>query len=132
MIMSDKIEKKADEVKVMDNATPAPEENSAVEYLTFLPPVDIFESNGIMKLLLDMPGTGASGVSVHIEDQVLKISGDTEMIDYGRSVRYKREFPISNELDTTGITAKIKDGVLEVILPKLDSAKVHKVQVSAG
>lgn len=129
--MMNTIKKEATPVNVTDTGTLEHEENSAVEYVTYLPPVDIFESDGIMKLLLDVPGVSAEGISVHVEDQVLKISGDTDLVDYGKIVRYKREFPISKELDTTGIIAKIKNGVLEVILPKMDSAKVHKVKVSA-
>ncbi len=105
-------------------------EAAPIEYVDFLPPVDIYETNGTMKLMLDMPGVSGDNIAVDVEDQILKISGDSDLKDYGRAVRYKRQFPISKEINAAGITAKIKDGVLEVILPKAESAKVHKVKVT--
>ncbi|MDD2478438.1 MAG: Hsp20/alpha crystallin family protein [Victivallaceae bacterium] len=129
--MTKENKKEATPINVTDTEITGRDENSAVEYVTYIPPVDIYENDGVMKLLIDVPGASAEAISVHVEDQVLKISGDTDLVDYGRAVRYKREFPISKELNTTGIIAKIKNGVLEVILPKMDSAKVHKVKVSA-
>ncbi len=106
------------------------EEKVPVEYVDYLPPVDIYETDGAMKVLMDMPGVCDKNVSVDVEEQIMTVVGDSDMKDEGKAVRFRRRFSISKEIDATKIKAKIKDGVLEVILPKAESAKVHKIRVS--
>lgn len=101
-----------------------------VEYVDFLPPVDIYENDGSMKIYADMPGVSNDNISIEVEDQILTVIGDSDLKDDGKAVRFRRRFSISKEIAASGIKAKIKDGVLEVTLPKAESAKVHKIKVS--
>ena len=48
-----------------------------------------------------------------------------------RSTRYLRAFTLSNELDTNHITASLKDGVLNVSIPKREEVRPRKIEVSA-
>jgi HSP20 family molecular chaperone IbpA len=105
-------------------------ENTPIEYTDYRPPVDIYENDGSMKIYMDMPGVSNENISVDVEDQILTVIGDSELKDEGRAVRFKRRFSISKEVNVSGIRAKIKDGVLEMVLPKAESAKVHKIKVS--
>lgn len=105
-------------------------ENTPIEYADFRPPVDIYENDGAMKLYMDMPGVSSENISMDVEDQILTVIGDSCLTDEGKAVRFRRRFSISKEVNAAKIKAKIKDGVLEVTLPKAESAKVHKIKVS--
>jgi HSP20 family molecular chaperone IbpA len=45
---------------------------------------------------------------------------------------FERNFTLSNDLDRENISAKVKNGVLYVHLPKLAPAKTKKITVNAG
>ncbi len=105
-------------------------ETPAIEYVDLFPPVDIYENDGAMKICMDMPGVGSDDISISVEDQILTVTGDSDLKDEGKAVRFKRNFSISKEVNAAAIKAKIKDGVLVLVLPKAESAKVHKIKVS--
>jgi len=43
---------------------------------------------------------------------------------------FARSFEISNKIDRSKISALIKDGVVTIMLPKVEQAKPRKIQVS--
>jgi HSP20 family molecular chaperone IbpA len=102
------------------------------EYADYAPPADILENEAGLKMYLDIPGVSADNLSVDVEDKILKISADTGIERCGKTIRYKRAFQISDEIDITKIAAKVQNGILELDLPKAESAKVHRIQIAAG
>lgn len=94
---------------------------------TYVPQADIFESNGEVVLLVDMPGVDAESLDIVLEENVLKLSGsvdfeapegyDLALAEYGVG-NFQRAFSISNEIDQSRIEASIKNGVLRLVLPK--------------
>jgi HSP20 family protein len=44
--------------------------------------------------------------------------------------RFRRDFTLSSQVDTEGITAKVAHGVLEVTLPKQEAAKLRKIEIA--
>ncbi len=105
-------------------------ETSKLEYIEFAPPSDVMENHAGITVLLDVPGATTDKLTVNVEDRILKIEADTDLVQHGKHVRYKRSFQISNEIALEKISAKIKDGVLRLELPKAESAKVHKIKVA--
>ena len=104
-------------------------ENSK-EYVDYTPLADVIDTKQAVKLYLDLPGANKDCLDINIEDHVLKITADTGIMYNGKSLRYNRSFSISDELDTSKADAKMKNGVLELTLPKAESAKALKVAVS--
>ncbi len=104
-------------------------ENSK-EYVDYTPLADVIDSKQAVKLYLDLPGANKDCLDINIEDHVLKITADTGIMYNGKSLRYNRSFSISDELDTSKADAKMNNGVLELTLPKAESAKAFKVAVS--
>ncbi len=100
-----------------------------MEYIEFAPPSDVIENHLGITVLLDVPGATTERLSVNVEDRILKISADTDLMQHGKHVHYKRSFQISDEIALEKISAKIKDGILSLELPKAESAKVHKIKV---
>jgi len=91
-----------------------------------------------LKLFADMPGVNAKNLAIDLNENVLTLSGDVESQDKSgevdllreyRTGRYFREFRLSQVIDQGKIEAELKDGVLSLILPKVEKAKPRKIEV---
>ncbi len=107
---------------------------------TFVAPdVDIYEEDDSLVLVADVPGVGAGGVEVSLENGVLELTahrslekgGEPDYAEY-RPVGYHRLFSLSEDIDADNIAATIRHGVLTVTLPKSARAKPRKIAVKAG
>ena len=118
--------------KIESPAEPAAEEVKAVEIepVELRPAVDIIEGADGVNLFFEIPGANAKSVEVEVDDGVLYVNAKSTLTRKGRPVVYKRAFQISDAVDVEKISAKTVDGVLSLILPKSEKAKVHKIKVS--
>lgn len=107
---------------------PAP----AGDPVVFMPVCDVIEQPHGVKVLLDMAGVEPDKVEINIDNRVLTVSGASPFHYDGREVHYRRSFQLSDDIDSGSIAAKAKNGVLELLMPKLESAKVHKIKVIQG
>jgi len=103
-----------------------------------LPDVDITETEAGVRLLADMPGADQDSVDVTVENNVLTIEGRVrihppeghELIgEECGAGRYRRDFALSDEIDTEAVKARMRHGVLEVTLPKRESAETRKIAI---
>lgn len=126
----------------MDMKQPAarPEESAATEGVALIPPVDVWENETGITLKADLPGVSRDALSVRVDGETLTIEGAVSLGEarqleavYAevRVAQFKRTFVLSRDLDTSKIDAAIKDGVLEVRVPKLEQAKPRRVAVRA-
>jgi HSP20 family protein len=108
---------------------------------TILPDVDVWEDAAGITLTADLPGVSNKGLNVRVDNDTLLIDGDASLdIPEGmeavyaemRIPHFRRNFALSRELDTARIDARLKDGVLTVTIPKAESAKPHRIEVSSG
>jgi HSP20 family molecular chaperone IbpA len=106
-----------------------------------LPRVDVLEDAAGITLLADLPGVPKEGLELKIDGDTLLIEGDvvTAMPAQLQSVyaevrlpRYRRAFTLSRELDTGRIEASMKDGVLNLRIPKQEHAKPRRIAVQMG
>lgn len=107
----------------------------------FLPDVDICEFPDHLQLWADMPGVTDRDVTVTLENNVLAIQGavNTSMYD-GLSPLYTeynvgnyfRQFSLHESIDGSGIKAAMRNGVLELTLPKVEAVKPRKIEVKAS
>ena len=104
-----------------------------------LPAVDVFENPHGITLLADMPGVPREHLDIKVEGESLLIEGtvQTRMPEGLEAVhaevripRYRRSFVLSRELDTAGIQAQLKDGVLSLHIPKKAHAQARKIPVA--
>jgi len=105
---------------------------------TLRPQVDVFESAHGITIHADLPGVSSDRLNLQVDKDTLKIVGDAvigapqEMEPLWaeiRSTRYERAFTLSAELDPDNISAKMKDGVLTVNIPKREEVRPRKIQV---
>ncbi len=108
---------------------------------TYVPLVDIFETDHGLWLRADLPGVREDSIEINVNNNVLSIEGQVALDDYQdlspvyteyRVGNYQRRFNLSNAIDTGNIHAQLTDGVLELELPKAESAKPHRIAVQAS
>ncbi len=104
----------------------------------FLPAVDIFETPEALIMEADMPGVAADKVTVDLHDNHLVITGEVgPPVGSGETVveqeyytgDFQREFHVGSLIDQGKIQATMKDGVLHLVLPKVEKAKPRKIEV---
>jgi len=106
---------------------------------TVAPPVDIYEEGDQLFLLIDLPGVTTDGVRLDVNKDVLTIEatfagelGGEASYSELAPASYYRAFELGDDLDTARINATMRNGVLELVVPKAERAKTKKIQVQAG
>jgi HSP20 family protein len=106
-----------------------------------VPPVDVYENESGITLLADLPGVSRERLGVRVDGDSLVIEGTTENpgpenlelvygeVQYGA---YRRQFTLSRELDASRIEAQLKDGVLQLTIPKAEEARPRRIQVNVA
>ncbi len=101
------------------------------------PPVDIFETDEGLMVLADLPGVTNDDVDIQVEDYLLTIKGKTSyspnpdlIHDEFRLLNFFRQFKLGNEVDQERISARVKNGVLTVNLPKAEKIKPRRIAVN--
>jgi HSP20 family molecular chaperone IbpA len=105
---------------------------------TYVPDVDILDTEEAVRLVADMPGVDPGSVDVTVENGVLTIEGRAQLPppegyeNVGQEFalgRYRRDFNLTDAVDTEGIKARVVHGVLEVTLPKSEQVKTRKIKI---
>jgi len=108
---------------------------------TYVPDVDIYETQDGLWLWADMPGVEENSLEVHVADNVLSIEGRVALQEYDNLNpvyteynvgNYSRRFSLSNEIDAERIKAQMTNGVLALELPKAERAKARRIEVLAA
>jgi len=104
----------------------------------FSPAINTREGEYAYHIEVDLPGMKKDDINIQVEDNTLVISGERKMKEEMKEENYykiessfgsfSRSFSLPEEADIENIHAESTDGVLEVVVPKLQSAKVDKVK----
>ena len=107
---------------------------------SFVPAVDIFETDTAITVIADMPGVRAEDLDIDLRENILTLSGDVHsresegergvIREYGTGT-YFRQFTLSDAIDQGKIDAKLENGVLRLSLPKVGKATPRKITVTA-
>ena len=81
------------------------------------PLVDIYVTNGEVKVIAELPGVNKEDIQLHGTEDTLIISVDTP------ERKYYKEVKLPAKVDPKGAKTSYKNGVLEVILPKKEERK---------
>jgi HSP20 family protein len=103
------------------------------------PVVDIAENNGNIEVKAELPGMNKEDIKVTVKDNVLSLSGErkqekeTKEKTYHRIERYYgsfcRNIQLPESVEADKVKATYKDGVLNIVLPKPETAKPRKIDV---
>ena len=104
------------------------------------PPIDIFETPEGLVLRADLPGVTAETLDLQVQDNKLTLlgrvapqapAGATLIHQEYHVGDFVRSFILSDDVDHERISAKISNGVLDLLLPRIAKAEPRKIQVRA-
>ena len=100
-------------------------------------PVNVRERKDWYEIFVYAPGRSKDAFQVNINDDVLSVrfqsadasDGDNWLHrEYGNP-SFERQFLLNGKVDTSGITARYNEGVLELTLPKLPGSEGQAIAV---
>jgi HSP20 family protein len=115
------------------------EDSSQLATSDWVPAVDIREEADRYVIHADVPGVDPKDIEVHMEDGVLSIKGERQSESKEEREHYKRvervrgsffrRFSMPDTANAEAISAKSKDGVLEIVIPKQEKLQPKRIQV---
>ena len=115
-------------------------DRSSIVTSNWTPAVDIKEEDERFVLKADIPGVDPKDIEITMDDGVLTIKGERKHASEEEANEYKRversygsfyrRFSLPDTADAEGVTAKGKDGVLEVVIPKHEKVQPRRITVN--
>jgi HSP20 family protein len=126
----------AQELAVREKQELAAKEEKTTPGRYYVPAADIFETEEVLTVILEMPGVTKNNVNIALENGVLRVDGQIEVANYKEMDplyteynigHYTRGFTLSNKIDQNKISAQLDSGVLTLTLPKAKGALPHRI-----
>lgn len=102
-------------------------------------PVDIKETDDGYTLSFDLPGVDRKDVNVEVKDGVITVGAERKEEQCGKKDGYtyrerrmgsfSRSFRLPENVKDSDVSARLKDGILEIRLLKTPEAKPKKIEV---
>ena len=109
------------------------------ESTSFSPRTNVAETETLYEITLDLPGMNPDEFSLEVHEGRLSITGERkrEEIKEGKTYhrverhygKFRRTFTLGQDVDTDAVAAEYKDGVLTVIVPKLEKDQPKTIHV---
>lgn len=103
-----------------------------------MPSVNIAEHDGNFEIEVAAPGLDKNDFELKVENDVLTVSVNKERSEEVKDEKYtrkefnytsfKRSFHLSNEINSSEITANYADGILKIVLPKNEEVTKNRVK----
>lgn len=115
------------------------EDDASITTSDWAPAVDIQELEDRYVIHADIPGVEPKDIEVHMENGILIIKGQRHSESKEEREGYKRiecsrgtffrRFSMPDTADANSISAKSKNGVLEITIPKQEKVQRRTIQV---
>jgi len=102
-------------------------------FTSFSPAVNTREGKSAYYVEVDLPGVKKGDIKVNVHDNTVTLSGEREIknelkkenyykieSEYGK---FERSFSLPEDADIENVHAETADGILEVVIPKLEAIK---------
>jgi HSP20 family protein len=119
----------------------APYEETQGTGAGWTPLVDIFEDSEGITLKVELPEVDASDVDIQVEGNALTLRGERKLENAERQDGYHRiersygsfgrRFTLPTTVDMATVSARSRDGVLRIFLPKKAETKPRQIKVEA-
>jgi HSP20 family protein len=90
------------------------------------PLVDVVETNSEIRVVVELPGVEKTDIKLHGTEDTLEIAVDTPQYKYGKEVKLPALVKVKEAKST------YKNGVLEVVLPKVEASKPKGEPINIG
>jgi len=115
-----------------------PEPSDVPQRAVFTPPIDIYEDENGLVLYADLPGVTSDSLNLQVQDNKLTLFGRvTQTVGTDADVLHReyetgdflRSFILSDEVDHERITAGLNNGVLKVVLPRIERGPARQIPI---
>lgn len=116
-------------------------EDDAATAAAWTPLVDVFEDTEGITLKVELPEVAVDDVDIQVEGNTLTLRGERKLENsaqqegYHRVERsfgsFARRFTLPSTVEMSAVTARCRDGVLRIFLPKKAETKPRQVKVFA-
>jgi HSP20 family protein len=113
--------------------------NEALDENSWLPAVDIRETDDEFIFTAELPGLDKKAVNISLEDKILTISGERslehkeENQNFHRIERaygtFSRSFSLPHDVDQEEVTANFDNGLLTIAVPKTEVVKPRQIEI---
>jgi len=103
------------------------------------PPINVFQQGDTLVAILEVPGVNKNDLDIQAKDNAISISGKKD-IAYPQSVSvhrrerltgtFDRTLTVPMQIDTSGIRAEYRDGILALFLPRAESDKPRTIRIN--
>lgn len=107
---------------------------------TSIMPVDVYETEDAFVVNAFMPGLTPDDLDITVQQQVVTIHGEPKADDLNGlrplvqerpTGQFTRTFSLPVPVDANRVGAEFRNGVLHLTLPKLETARPHKIEIKA-
>jgi len=106
---------------------------------TSAPAMDIAEYENEYVAIVELPGVKKEDVKITFEKDVLTVEGMRKPYEISQDARvllnemrvrdFSRSIRVPVEIDATSISAELENGILKVVLPKSQEARVRTIAI---
>jgi HSP20 family protein len=116
----------------------APKDEQTVPAKYYVPNTDIYETEGALTVVMEIPGVEKKDIAISLEQSVLRVEGKIDFAKYERLEpvyaeynvgHFQRSFTLSDKIDQDGIGAELEDGVLTLTLKKAKKAQPRRIEI---
>ena len=108
--------------------------------MTWSPLADVSETDDAYQIEVDLPGAKREDIDIEMAGQELVISGELRereragLLRRGtrRTGRFEYRAHLPGEVNAEGVGAALRDGVLTVETPKVETAKPRHIEITSG
>ena len=117
------------------------QEVQKVNRVEVTPATRVEEGAEAFTLTVELPGVSDKAIELTLENRTLAITAEntvqsfkdyTLVLNEIPEVRYRAAFDLPERVDTAGIKATNKNGLLILTLPKREEVKPHRIAITAG
>jgi HSP20 family protein len=111
-------------------------------YGAWAPAVDIFEKGDDLVIRAEIPGIDKDDVEINVQNNSLTLRGERKReqeVNEDSAYRlersygnFMRSFSLPRTVDSSRISAKYSNGVLDIVLPKAEEAKPKRVEIATA
>src|SRR5215204_2483711 len=119
-----------------------PQGSGRAETTAWAPALDISERKDAYLVTVELPGVDAEDLEITMEDGLLTIQGerhfahDSSEQQFHRVERrygaFRRSITLPAQVQAEQIQASFDNGVLQIVVPKMEEAKPKRIQVRPG
>jgi HSP20 family protein len=108
----------------------------------FQPAVDLWETDDAFKAHINLPGVKKEDLDIEVTGETLTVRGERKPHDVGENViwharaigcgQFELAYTLPVSIDASKVKAEFVNGVLDLTLPKVESAKTKAVKVKVS